>query len=247
MNELLTLAPLDYLGREIHRVVELVRPKLELYDDEPTYNGYCGVATEAYLHLAGGRKSKQRVTRAPNEDGTSHWWLVGPAGFIDLMLSSADRRRLRNGEMEPYPYENGQGAMLMNGYRPSKRAAAIIELVSVVNGCRFSRASSSQRGSGQGSGSRVCPRTGRLQTLLLCNRARMPAVPRSARDLVFDSGCCRDDCADLVSPLGPKWANLTTSQALGNQQKHAIEPNSTGSWPLQSEKRRFEFCTAHGS
>lgn len=123
------LAPLDPLAREIHKVLELVRPMLDR-DDEPAYNGYCGVASEAYLHLAGGRESGLRVMRAVNDDGSSHWWLEGPAGVIDLMFNARDRKRLRAGDMRPYPYETGRGAMFMNGYdRPSKRAAAIIELV----------------------------------------------------------------------------------------------------------------------
>jgi hypothetical protein len=103
---------------------------LDPHEDEPTYNGYCGVATETYLHLAGGRESEFRVRRGDNSDGTSHWWLEGSNGVIDLMFGAADRKRLKLGDMEPYPYELGHGAMFMNGYtRASKRAAAIIELV----------------------------------------------------------------------------------------------------------------------
>lgn len=65
-----------------------------------------------------------------NGDGTSHWWLEGEAGVIDLMYSARDRKRLKAGEVEGFPYEDGRGAMFQNGYdRPSKRAAAIIELV----------------------------------------------------------------------------------------------------------------------
>jgi hypothetical protein len=125
------LAPLDPLAREIQKVLALVRPMVDREDDEePAFNGYCGVASEAYLHLAGGRPVGLRVMRAENGDGTSHWWLQGPSGVIDLMYSAADRKSLKAGEMRPYPYEAGRGAMFMNGYdRPSKRAAAIIELV----------------------------------------------------------------------------------------------------------------------
>lgn len=126
----LELAPLDPLAREIQQVLELVKP-LQLNDShEPSYNGYCGVATEAYLHLAGSRSPQLKVMRAGHSDGTSHWWLIGPRGVIDLMYSAADRRKLRSGQWDPYPYENGNGKMFQGGYdRPSKRARAIIELV----------------------------------------------------------------------------------------------------------------------
>jgi hypothetical protein len=124
------LAPLDSLAREIQRVLELVKPIMDRDEDEPTYNGYCGVASEAYLHLAGARRSGLRVMRAANGDGSSHWWLEGPRGVIDLMYSAADRKLLKVGDMEAYDYEHGRRAMFMNGYaRPSLRAAAVIELV----------------------------------------------------------------------------------------------------------------------
>jgi hypothetical protein len=44
------LAPLDELGREIQRVLDLVMPMLD-GSREPKYDGYCGAASEAYLHL----------------------------------------------------------------------------------------------------------------------------------------------------------------------------------------------------
>lgn len=126
----LELAPLDPLAREIRHVLELIKP-LQVGDpDEPAYNGYCGAATEAYLHLAGPKSPDLKVMRAGHRDGTSHWWLVGPRGVIDLMYSAADRRKLRSGEWDPYPYEKGKGKMFQGGYeRPSKRARAIMDLV----------------------------------------------------------------------------------------------------------------------
>jgi hypothetical protein len=36
--------------------------------------------------------------RDENLDGSSHWWLVGPRGVIDLMYGPADRRRLKSGD-----------------------------------------------------------------------------------------------------------------------------------------------------
>ena len=99
-------------------------------DTEPKYDGYCGAASEAYLHLSGGRDSGLKVKRRDNPDGGSHWWLEGPKGAIDLTLGPADRRDVAQHPRKRYPYEKGTGTMFQNGYsRPSKRAAAIIELV----------------------------------------------------------------------------------------------------------------------
>lgn len=126
----LRLAPLDSLAREIQHVLELVKPLQSSDDGDPMYSGYCGVATEAYLHLAGAKRPDLKVMRTGHDDGTSHWWLIGPSGVIDLMYGPSDRRKLHRGLLDPYPYEEGRGAMFQNGYkRPSKRAAAIIELV----------------------------------------------------------------------------------------------------------------------
>ena len=126
---LLPIAPLDPLGREIQQVLELLKPMLE-DDGGVQYDGYCGSASQAYLHLAGGRTSGLKVRRKGNRDGSSHWWLEGPRGVVDLTLGPRDRRDIRAGRRRRYPYEGGTGAMFMGGYeRPSKRAQAVIELV----------------------------------------------------------------------------------------------------------------------
>jgi hypothetical protein len=122
------LAPPDSLLREIHQVLDLIKP-IDL-DDEVGYNGYCGAATEAYLYLAGGRDAPLEVKQRQNPDGSSHWWLEGDRGVIDLTLGAADRRELRAHPRKAYPYGEGIGRMFRNGYdRPSKRAAAIVALV----------------------------------------------------------------------------------------------------------------------
>lgn len=115
--------------REIQHVLDLIAPFGS--EGEDNYEGYCGAATEAYLHLAGGRESGLRVMRRSNDDGSSHWWLLDGRGrVIDLTKGPADRRHLKKRPKDLYPYEEGRGAMFQNGYnRPSKRAAAIIELV----------------------------------------------------------------------------------------------------------------------
>lgn len=123
------LAPLDGLAREIQAVLDLVKPKYE-EETEPKYDGYCGAASEAYLHLAGGRDARLRVMRH-RRGGMSHWWLEDATDrVVDLTLGPADRRYLRDHPRSNYPYEKGRPAMFRQGYgRPSQRAAAIIELV----------------------------------------------------------------------------------------------------------------------
>jgi hypothetical protein len=124
------LAPRDSLVREIQRVLDLIKPHWGP-DNDTGYDGYCGEAAEAYLHLAGGRQSGLRVMRHGRPDGGSHWWLEDSSGrVIDLTLSAQDHRWLKQNPRDSYRYDLGRGAMFRNGYsQPSKRAAAIIELV----------------------------------------------------------------------------------------------------------------------
>jgi hypothetical protein len=125
------LAPADDTVREIQAVLDLVRP-VAAEEPEPRYVGYSVAAAEAYLHLAreanGGRPL--RVLRHGNGPD-SRWWLADERGrVIDLALSPADRRRVRAEPLSRYPYEEGRGAMFRTGpEKPSKRAAALIELV----------------------------------------------------------------------------------------------------------------------
>ncbi len=62
----LPLAPLDPLGREIQAVLCDIKPVLSAEPEppEPEYEGYCGAASEAYLHLAGGKDSGLKVSDA---------------------------------------------------------------------------------------------------------------------------------------------------------------------------------------
>jgi hypothetical protein len=121
-----TLAPRDRLIREIQHVLGLIRPELPRGKRQPRYDGYCGSAAEAYLHLAGGRKAGLKV----KHDG-SHWWLEDSQDrVIDLTLGPDDYRSLSRNPRKLYPYDRGKGGMFRSGYeRPSRRAKAIISLV----------------------------------------------------------------------------------------------------------------------
>src|SRR4051794_28267413 len=100
-SPVLPLAPRDLLVREIQAVLKMVRPHLEdpVDPDDPNrpaeYDGYCGAACEAYLHLYEGSRSDltvkhQTFTNWRGRRTGSHWWLEGPKGVIDLTLGPRD-------------------------------------------------------------------------------------------------------------------------------------------------------------
>jgi hypothetical protein len=123
------IAPMDPLTRKIQRVLDLIGPVRPA--NTAKYDGYCGVATEAYLHLSGKRPPRLQVRSSDNGYEGTHWWLLDvDRGVIDVTLSAAERRLIASGDEDPYAYENGVGKMFRNGYaRPSKRAQVIIDLV----------------------------------------------------------------------------------------------------------------------
>jgi len=126
-----TLAPADNLVREIHSVLDLVRPE-GAETPEPRSAGYAVSASEAYLHLAreADPERRLRVLRRGKGKG-AHWWLADERGrVIDLTLSAADRKVIRADPTARYPYEEGSGAMFRTGAeKPSKRARVLLELV----------------------------------------------------------------------------------------------------------------------
>jgi hypothetical protein len=125
------LAPADDLVREIHAVLDLVRP-FAAEDPKPRYVGYAVPAAEAYLHLAREAQPERRLRVLRHGKGPgARWWLADERGrVIDLALSAADRKVIRADPKARYPYEEGQGAMFRNGAaKPSKRAAVLLELV----------------------------------------------------------------------------------------------------------------------
>jgi hypothetical protein len=125
------LAPADPLVREIHAVLDLVCP-VSSEDPAPRYAGYTVSASEAYLHLAREADPERQLLVLRHGNGRdSRWWLADERGrVIDVALSPGDRRALRADPSARYPYEHGRGAMFRTGpERPSKRAAALLELV----------------------------------------------------------------------------------------------------------------------
>ena len=125
------LAPTDDLVREIHAVLELVRP-VSSEEPQPRYGGYAVSASEAYLHLAREADPERHLRVLRHGTGKeSRWWLADERGrVIDLALSAADRKAVRSEPDSRYPYEEGRGAMFRTGAeKPSKRAAALLELV----------------------------------------------------------------------------------------------------------------------
>ena len=125
------LAPADGLVREIHAVLDLMRPAGP-EEPQPRYAGYAVPAAEAYLHLAREAEPERRLRVLRHGSGPgAHWWLADERGrVIDLALSPADRKLVRASPETRYPYEEGRGAMFRNGAeKPSKRAAVLLELV----------------------------------------------------------------------------------------------------------------------
>ena len=125
------LAPADPLVREIHAVLDLVCP-VGSEEPVPRYAGYSVSAAEAYLHLAREADPERRLRVLRHGNGPDgRWWLADEQGrVIDLALSPGDRRAVRAEPSARYPYEEGRGAMFRTGAeKPSKRAAALLELV----------------------------------------------------------------------------------------------------------------------
>ena len=120
------LAPRDPLVREIQRALDLIRPH-EPHGSplESPYDGYCGVATQAYLTLSGLRPPVLCIYRLEHEVGV-HWWLEHETrGIIDVTLSARERRK-----DAWFSYDEGCRASFQGGYdRPSARARVLIDLV----------------------------------------------------------------------------------------------------------------------
>lgn len=81
------------------------------------HSNLCYVASEAYYHLAGGKKAGLKPMQA-NFDGLSHWWLQDEGGnVIDLTEAQF------GGDLPDYSKGTGRGFLTK---KPSKRAQEII-------------------------------------------------------------------------------------------------------------------------
>lgn len=116
------LAPADKLKREVQSALTEDLLVAKHRDGVGKYDGHSYVASEAYLHLAGGKKSGLRSMQL-RRDGVSHWWLEDAKGrVIDSTLA--------RGEKSSFPYAEGVARPFR--YTPkgiSARAAVVVERV----------------------------------------------------------------------------------------------------------------------
>jgi hypothetical protein len=121
----------------------------QLSPNDPRETGHCAVASEAFYHIAGGKKAgfiPVVCGYAENDRGDmkfkgeivpalakgwkkqTHWWIRGPQGaergagkIFDVTSGQYDA---------PYPYENGHNTGFMQPQKkPSKRAQIVIDRV----------------------------------------------------------------------------------------------------------------------
>ena len=120
-----------------------------LSPDDPRETGHCAVASEAFYHIAGGKKAgfipvvcgyaendrgdmkfKDEIHPALREGYAkcTHWWIRGPQGaergagkIFDVTAGQYDG---------PFPYHNGHNTGFMQQkQKPSKRAQIVIDRV----------------------------------------------------------------------------------------------------------------------
>jgi hypothetical protein len=121
----------------------------QLSPSDPRETGHCAVASEAFYHLAGGKKAgfipvvcgyaednkgnmKFKADIQPALQAgwkkQTHWWIRGPEGaargggkIFDITSGQYDA---------PYPYQNGHNTGFMQPQqKPSKRAQIVIDRV----------------------------------------------------------------------------------------------------------------------
>jgi hypothetical protein len=122
----------------------------QLSPGDPIETGHCAVASEAFYHIAGGRKAgfmpvvcgyaadgrghmkfgAEKIDALKNDrwHKETHWWVRGPkdgargaGGIFDVTVRQYP---------EPFPYENGHNTGFMQPQqKPSKRAQTVIDRV----------------------------------------------------------------------------------------------------------------------
>jgi hypothetical protein len=96
---------------------DLRRP--EYRGDPNLVTGQCYVASEALLHLAGGKQAGLKAVRVRHE-GTTHWWVRDTLG-VDHDITASQF-------MTPVPYNKGIPTGFLTK-APSKRAQELINRV----------------------------------------------------------------------------------------------------------------------
>ncbi|MEZ0225277.1 MAG: hypothetical protein ACAH83_12040 [Alphaproteobacteria bacterium] len=127
----------------------------QLSPDDPPETGHCAVASEAFYHIAGGRKAgfmpvvcgyaadgrgrmkfgaeKAEALKNPAWHKETHWWVRGPKDgrrgqgrIFDVTARQYP---------DPFPYEHGHNTGFMQPQqKPSKRAQTVIDRVTALLG-----------------------------------------------------------------------------------------------------------------
>ncbi|TAL30277.1 MAG: hypothetical protein EPN97_12700 [Alphaproteobacteria bacterium] len=127
----------------------------QLSPDDPPETGHCAVASEAFYHIAGGRKAgfipvvcgyaadgsgkmkfgaeKTEALKNPAWHKETHWWVRGPKDgkrgqgrLFDVTVRQYP---------DPFPYENGHNTGFMQPQqKPSRRAQVVIDRVTELLG-----------------------------------------------------------------------------------------------------------------
>ncbi len=100
-----------------HLTPDLLTPQWRAMARTPL-SGHCYVASEAAWHLLGAFESPWRP-RVARVDGTTHWWLAGPEGVMDLTAAQFDH---------PVEYSLGRPCGFLTR-APSRRARILMDRV----------------------------------------------------------------------------------------------------------------------
>lgn len=100
----------------------LLKPEWRARPDRRPYAGHCYVATEAYVHLSGGRDAGWLGVVVQHEGGT-HWWAENRLSGARVDLTAEQFRT-------PPPYQQGRGCGFQGKPgQPSGRAQQLIKAV----------------------------------------------------------------------------------------------------------------------
>ena len=93
--------------------------RLSKYQGKNRLRGHCYVASEAFFHLAGGKRAGYKPMTVRHEC-VVHWYLLGPEGeVVDLTAEQFNT---------PVPYHFGRGRGFLTK-EPSKRARKLMDRI----------------------------------------------------------------------------------------------------------------------